>query len=237
MIKYEPRRQIEHDLPSYNFIYDCHISGKSLTELTNKGQLVSSLPTSKSTSILTNIPSQKQIDSIHNQQQPHSNPSTLITSTSVSSNTGTTLVTNELVTTKKVVQTKTISPPVLIQVKQEPASSSSSCGVNQEFTKPHFITPSISSDQLNKNNDGLSKPILANLVAVKSEALAGQDQRLLNRNDSTNQININGLAYFDIFDQVSDHFSTKTSSFHPTSVFSSPHRVGHTAVGSLPLTW
>ena len=179
-------------LSSYNSIYNFHISGKSLTELTNKGQLVSSLPTSKSTSILTNIPSQKQIDSIHNQQQPHSNPSTLITSTSVSSNTGTTLVTNELVTTKKVVQTKTISPPVLIQVKQEPASSSSSCGVNQEFTKPHFITPSISSDQLNKNNDGLSKPNLANLVAVKSEALAGQDQRLLNRNDSTNQINING---------------------------------------------
>ena len=162
------------------------ILGKTLAELTNKGSIASSIPSSKSTSLLTNIPSQKLINTIS--EQSHA-PSTLITSTSVSSNSGTTVVTNELVSTKKVVQTKTISPPVLIQVKQEPASSS--C-VNQEFTKPHFITPSLSSDLLNKNNESLSKPIMTNLVAVKSESLAGQDPRIQNRNDSTNHISING---------------------------------------------
>ena len=132
---------------------------------------------------MNSIPSQKPIDTIHEQQHiPFTTtPSTLITSTSVSSNTGTTVVTNELVTTKKVVQTKTISPPVLIQVKQEPASSS--C-VNPEFTKPHFITPSLSSDPL--------KPITTNFIAVKSECLAGQDHRIQNRNDSTNHAHING---------------------------------------------
>ena len=147
--------------------------GKSLTELTSKGQLSSSLPSSKS-SILTNIPSQKPIDTINDHQHAPSN-NTLITSTSVSSNSGTTVVTNELLsTTKKVVQTKTISPPVLIQVKQEPASSSSSSCVNQEFTKP----------------------TLTNLVAVKTESnnLAGQEHNRaqINRNDSTNLVNING---------------------------------------------
>ena len=140
--------------------------------MTSKGQLSSSLPSSKSSSILTNIPSQKPIETINDQQQ-HAPSNTLITSTSVSSNSGTTVVTNELLsTTKKVVQTKTISPPVLIQVKQEPASSSSSC-VNQEFTKP----------------------TLTNLVAVKSESnLAGQEHNRaqINRNDSTNLVNING---------------------------------------------
>ena len=164
-----------------------NISGKALTELSNKGQILSSLPTSKSASLITNIPSQKLIDNTQDQQHA---PSTLITSTSVSSNTGTTVVTNEFVATKKVVQTKTISPPVLIQLKQKPASSSRA---NQEFTKTHFIAPSASSDLLNKNNENLSKPITTNLVAVKSESLAGQDHRLLqNRNDSTNTVNLNG---------------------------------------------
>ena len=162
-----------------------------MTELTNKGPLSSSLPTSKSTSLITNIPSQKPLDTITQQQHA---PSTLITSTSVSSNSGTTVVTNELVATKKVVQTKTVSPPVLIQVKQEPASSS--C-VIPEFTKPHFVTPSLTSEQLNKSNENLSRPLTTHLVAVKSEPLAGQDHRLQNRNisernENTNHVNING---------------------------------------------
>ena len=138
-----------------------------MTELTNKPPLPPALHPSKSTSLVSQIPSQKTIDTLTQQQQA---PSTLITSTSVSSNSGTTVVTNELLATKKVVQGKTISPPVLIQVKQE--SSSSSCG-NPEFPKPKALASS------------------SQLVAIKSEPLPCQDHQLQNgnindRNENTN---------------------------------------------------
>ena len=144
-----------------------NILGKSLTELTNKGALPSHLPSSKSASLITNIPSQKSLD-----EQQHAPSTQLITSTSISSNSGTTVVTNGLLATKKVVQTKTISPPVLIQVKQEPASSS--C-MNPQFTKP----------------------LNTQLVAIKSEPLAGQEHRQQNRNnaercENTSHVNNNG---------------------------------------------
>lgn len=103
--------------------------------------------------------------------QQHHGPSALITSTSVANNSGTTVVTNELVATKKVVHTKTISPPVLIQVKQE-SSSSSPC-LNPNFPKPQFVSPSISSEQQNKTNETLIKALASSsqLVAIKSEPL------------------------------------------------------------------
>ena len=170
-----------------------YILGKSLTELTNKTPLPPALHPSKSTSLVSHIPSQKAVDTLTQQQQA---PSTLITSTSVSSNSGTTVVTNELLAAKKVVQTKTVSPPVLIQVKQE--SSSSSC-VNPEFPKPHFITPSLTSEQQNKGSDNLCKALASSsqLVAIKSEPLPCQDHQQQNgnindRNENTNLIHVNG---------------------------------------------
>ena len=151
-------------------------AGKSLTELTN-----SKIPNASksSTSSLINIPSQQQLSQL--------TPSTLITSSTSSvssggSTGGTAVVTNELLaagagsSTKKIVHTKTISPPILhIQVKQE--SSSSTDG---------FVKPTLNSIQQH-NGDALtttkalassssSQPIHNQFTAVKSEPMKTDQQ-------------------------------------------------------------